>query len=413
MTNRLNEMLLKIGKCMGLEIVILPGDELLLSGVVLRLENNKVRKEKEFHFLTTYDALIRKYGNRLPVAVTVTGKGILQKKLSPAQLNEGHPLQTVLPNANPNDLYVSVTRLETIGSIAVARKEVVDKLLQDLKGHGLHVLSLSIGMEDLLNVIPFVTFHREMTLQTPQFALQLNDGRQVIDIDYTAGWEPATYEKIEYNIGDQYVSSPALMAFGAATGLLANGPAAPLAFPHELVLEEREQFTYTRYYKTSLWSLMSFVFVLLLVNFFFYEHYFSLNKDKEDSRQISRESEKKIQKQLTYLQSREDFLGKYGWEQTSRLSLYADRIAGLVPSGTVLTDLWLNPVSASLLGEGQNVDFKKDTIQVSGTCDDPTELNQFTNNLRNIQRFKEVSVRSYNYKKELGSGAFFMEIITK
>lgn len=79
----------------------------------------------------------------------------------------------------------------------------------------------------------------------------------------------------------------------------------------------------------------------------------------------------------------------------------------------MLTDLWLNPVSAPLLGEGQNVDFKKDTIQVSGTCDDPTELNQFTNNLRNIQRFKEVSVRSYNYKKELGSGAFFMEIITK
>lgn len=181
MTNRLNEMLLKIGKCMGLEIVILPGDELLFSGVVLRLENNKVRKEKEFHFLTTYDALIRKYGNRLPVAVTVTGKGILQKKLSPAQLNEGHPLQTVLPNANPNDLYVSVTRLETIGSIAVARKEVVDKLLQDLKGHGLHVLSLSIGMEDLLNVIPFVTFHREMTLQTPQFASPDQPGKRKKD----------------------------------------------------------------------------------------------------------------------------------------------------------------------------------------------------------------------------------------
>ena len=178
------------------------------------------------------------------------------------------------------------------------------------------------------------------------------------------------------------------------------------------MLQERTNFTYSRYYTTGLWSLLIFLFTLLFVNFLVYEHYFSLNKDREDHRQVSLEQEKKMQKQLTYLQSREDFIRKQGWDQSSRLSLYADRIAGLVPSGTVLTDLWINPVNSTLLGDAGTVSFKKDTLQLTGTCDDPTELNQFTNNLKNVQQFKEVTVRSYNYKKELGSGIFFMEIIT-
>ena len=148
------------------------------------------------------------------------------------------------------------------------------------------------------------------------------------------------------------------------------------------------------------------------MNFFVYDYYFSLNKERGDNREISREQERKMQKLLVDLQSREGFLSRLGWDQRSRLSFYADRIAGLVPGNTILTGLWINPVNKPALGEGRGISFKKDTIQLAGTCDDPTELNQFTNNLKNIQNFKAVNILSYDYKK-IGSGAFFMEIITK
>ena len=413
MLNRINDRLLMIRKCLGLEIVILPGDKMLFSGVILRLEKNKVHKEKEFHFLTSFEELIRKCGVRLPVAVSVNGKGILQKKISLAQLADGSPLKAVLPNANPNDLYVSVTRLDEFASVAVARREVLDKLLADLEQHGFHVLVHSIGIESVLNLLPFITLDRNQVLKTPPFIFHLNDGRQIIDIESVPALDSGASDKIEYNAGDQYVSSPALLAFGAATGLLANGPGAPLVFPQATVLRERETFTWSRYYKVGLWAFLIFLFGLLLVNFFVYDHYFSLNKERDDNRQISREQESKMQKQLVDLQSREGFLRRLGWDQRSRLSFYADRIAGLVPGNTTLTELWINPVNKSVLGEGRGISFKKDTIQLAGTCDDPTELNQFTNNLKNIQNFKAVNILSYDYKKEIGSGVFFMEIITK
>ncbi len=273
----------------------------------------------------------------------------------------------MLPNANPNELYVTVTQLEGIASIAIARKEIADKILLELQQHGFHVLSVSIGMQDALNVLPFITLEGEMALQTPQFVLHTNQRREIIDVGNAPSWEPGGYDKIEYNIGDQYVSSPALLAFGSAMGLMVNGPGGPLPFSPQTVLQERTNFTYSRYYTTGLWSLLIFLFTLLFVNFLVYEHYFSLNKDREDHRQVSLEQEKKMQKQLTFLQSREDFIRKQGWDQSSRLSLYADRIAGLVPSGTVLTDLWINPVNSTLLGDAGTVSFKKDTLQLTGT----------------------------------------------
>ena len=230
MLNRINDRLLMIRKCVGLEIVILPDDKWLFSGVILRLEKNKVHKEKEFHFLTSFEDLIRKCGARLPVAASVNGKGILQKKISRVQLADGSPLKAVLPNANPNDLYVSVTRSDEIASVAVVRREVLDKLLADLEQHGFHVLSLSIGIESVLNLLPFITMDRIQVLKTPQFILHLNARNQIIDIESGPTWDNGAFDKIEYNAGDQYVSSPPSWLSAPPPACWRTAPALPSPF---------------------------------------------------------------------------------------------------------------------------------------------------------------------------------------
>jgi hypothetical protein len=65
-----------------------------------------------------------------------------------------------------------------------------------------------------------------------------------------------------------------------------------------------------------------------------------------------------------------------------------------------------------MMSEDGLLNFQQDTIQITGTCGDPAELNRFVNNLRNIRDFRDISIKSYLYKKENQDGVFSMEIIT-
>lgn len=399
---------------MGVEISLLPDEGLTMNAVVLKLEKNKIRKEKEFHFLGSFEELLKKTGVGWPLAVSVNGKGVLQKKLALKDL-PANPVETILPNANPGEFYHSVTESPEFGfaSVSVIRKEVLDKIIGDLKDRGFKVLSVSIGISDIQYLAPFLSFEKKPVLTTTHFTLYFNDQKQLMDVENTLTTAGYDYEKTEYNIGDQYVYSPALLAFGSATGLLATGLEADPVFSNEAIRKEREDYTYYSYYKAGVRALLAGIFVILLINFFIYDHYFSKNKEWQDSRQMSLEQEEKIRKLGENVQTTERFLSQSGWEGSSRLSYIADRIAGLVPSGSLLTGLKIYPLNTGLGGEDSRLSFRKDTIQIMGVSEDPTELNQFANNLRNIADFKEVNIRSYLYKKEMQTGVFFMEIITR
>ena len=273
MFKRISDKILKIEECTGVELSFLSGGELLISGVVLKLEKNKIVKKKEFHFLSSLEDLVQKVGVKLPLAITVNGRGILQKKLAARDLTD-RPVEAMLPNANPNDFYHSVTTLGELAVVAVIRKEVLDKIITDLQGLGFRVLSASIGITDVQNILPFFTFDERTFLSTPFFSILFTDGRQLTDIEFLAGVTPKEYEKVEYNIGDQYVHSAALSGFGSATGLLAAGLDNETAFSQAAISQERENYKYFRYYKAGLWAMLAGLFAILLINFFVYNHYF-------------------------------------------------------------------------------------------------------------------------------------------
>jgi len=402
----------RVGSCTGIEISLLADDALAINGVILHAKGTRVRKEKELSLLSSYEELTARTGTSRPLAVSVNGRGLLHKKLPAGDL-KGHPIEMILPNANPHEFYHAVTRLENFTLVSVIRKEVLDKIVTNLQNKGFRLLSLSIGPSDIQYLTSFLTAAGNTpVVGSTNFQFLFSKDGQLTDIIPLAGGEDSLPDKEEYNIGDQYVRSPALLAFGSAIGLLASGPEDTAVFEHASVAGHREEYRYFRYYRAALWTLLSTLLVILLVNFFVYNYYFSRNTDLQYIQMVGRGQEEKAKRMEASLRWKEAFLSQYGWETSSRLSFFADRMAGLVPAGTLLTCMKLYPSRSTLLGEGHGIRFKRDTIEVTGACDDPTELNQFTNNLKNLPMFREVSIRNYAYKKETQSGNFLMEVIT-
>ena len=420
MLNTIRHRILQIRKAHGIEISLFPDGKMMASAVTLRLENSKIIKECELYFINSLEELAGKLDPGIPIALTVGGKGVLHKKISP-EMPEEKRFEAVLPNASPAGFYLEADSYERFLSVAIVRREVLDKVVNDLLRLNFRILSVRIGGGGIQWLLPYLNADGGSTLRSNHYTFQLSGAGEVTELEsFTPDGESyrdSYAEKLEYSVGDQYVYSQGLLSFAAALELLAAVPGAGSVAAngsiHLPALEkEREEYRYFKYYKAAGRALLAFLFTILLVNFLLYNHYFSKNRELQASRTVNQDELKRMERLRAVVDARDRFLRQHGWDHSPRLSFYADRIAGLVPDGATLTDMKLCPLNTTLYEEGSVPGFKRDTIQIAGVSDDPTELNRFANNLRNIPDFKEVNIRSYLYKKETGSGTFLIEIIT-
>src|SRR3569833_4672785 len=184
-----------------------------------------------------------------------------------ADLAEDNVFGTVLPNVNPIDLCKEVSRYGSFASCCIVRKDLLDGILRQLDQHKIKVLSVSFGPKDFQYLLPYVNFDNDPVLKSNLFLVWLNDQHEVIDIEVIPAEKGTDGRRAEYSIGDQYVYSPALLAFASAMGLLAMGLEGP---GNELLSEKREEYRCYKYFKTGSIALLAFLFLLLLSNFLVY-----------------------------------------------------------------------------------------------------------------------------------------------
>jgi hypothetical protein len=404
--------ILEVRRACGVEVSLLNGGEMMIQAVIVKLQKHVVVKEKEVHSLGSAEALRKHVSAGTPVAVALNGKGILHKRV-PLEALTGNIFETVLPNGNPADFYMEICPYETWASVYLVRRTVLDKVVEDLARCNLRVLSVSMGVAGLQYLMPYLNMEKEMEeIRTNHFLVRIDQGRRVTDIEPLAYPLEEARPTLEYSIGNHYVFSRGIMAFGAAMGLFAGVGGAPHEITNDTIRSAREDYTYFNYFRAATWSFLGFVFAILFINFFIYNHYFSSNEEHNASQALTQAEEKRAEKLELVIGSKERWISRYGWDRSSRLSLYADRIAALVPDDATLTVLKINPLHAGFASDNNPLSFQQDTIQLTGTCEDPAELNRFANNLRNIRSFRQIDIKSYLYKKETQNGIFSMEIIT-
>jgi hypothetical protein len=400
---------LQIEKAGGIEICLLSEDNIAVNMATVRIKKGKLIKESEYHFLPDYDALAKKFDVNIPVAVSLSGKGVLLKKIEAEEIS-GNPIEMVLPTANPDEFYVEVIGLEEIKFIAIIRKELLNKIVSKLQQNGFQILSVSLfGIADAAFFFS-VLKPKDKLFQTSSYLFRLNEQNQISEIIQQTA-DNINPSGLEYNIGDQYVHSPSLIPFCSASVLLI----ASLNRKPTLVIEQiekgRKNYGYFKWYKASLWIVLLGFLSILLINFFIYSYYFSKNNEMQINQAFTKEKLDRINSLALRIKEKEKFLAATGWNSPFRLSFFADRISALVPGSILLTHMQIQPVRNGDFIENEMTSFRKDTIEIVGSCEDPTEIGSFLGNIKTMEACKSVNIKNYTFKKEANIGIFSIEII--
>jgi len=375
------------------------------SVVLLRKKGSEVQIVKREMDVETFDGLLGLLPKGIPVVLVIEGKGIVNRKLNTENLtSEMEIVSRVLPNAKPIDFYIQKTAIkENEIFLTLARRATVDEILDRFKKEKRFVIKVIFG-PFLINHVASLLDEKYENINGKLGGYRMENGLiKEIDIKSNQGTG-------RYRLGSELLSEDDIIAFAGAFSFFVEQAEISIEIPG--VDDQREEFLFKRMFNIIGASLLLLVFVVLMGNLVLYQQYSKKSADLMDQLAINEDLIYELETVEGVLKSKEDFIGRSGFLQSSKLSYYADRLACTLPESIRLTKCDLEPLQKKLKNNEQP-EFTNNQVRVAGLTNESTILNSWIKTINKEPWVKDVRVINYKQEKNADPGEFEIEIQIK
>lgn len=389
----------------GVEAIITADSVIIYNYVALKKTREKITIEKSTTDITDIEGLVKETTTAYPLLLSIKGKGIVHKKIAAnAQLGFDSLLNSVLPNSNIADFYLQSFETDEANRIvSVARKAIVNEILDLLIKQGYKVIGCTLGPFAVQSVLPLLQTENETSgeLQFANHELLIRDGQIVNYIQ-----KNTEAEKKDIALGALNVSPELLLAF--ATAFAYFNPVDSISSNIESTQHDYVEFKNEVKFKTAGVLVLSVSFVLLLANFIAFSYLSDLVKLKSGRVMASSAELSMIDTMEAQIQEKTFFLAKSGLSEPSRTSYYADNIAKWVPEEVKLTGITVHPLIKN--EDDTRMEFEAKRILVSGKSKHALDVNDWIKKMRKEKWLKTISLLTYKQKESDKPGEFLIEI---
>ena len=157
---------------------------------------------------------------------------------------------------------------------------------------------------------------------------------------------------------------------------------------------------------------MIFAFLVLLINYLFFDYY--NNKYNDLSLEYSKRTEETSQLKLLskQLADNERFVTENNLMETSRFSYYSDRLALTIPDNIILNELYLNPLSSDVQ-KNKEIDVMNNLIIIKGVVNKNNLLNEWIKKIELEKWVEKVEILKFTQKDKKSGANFELEIVVK
>lgn len=388
----------------SLELQIEPNGTIIGHWLILSKKKQLVEIEKSGSISGDLSSIVTLIPTSIPLVLSVSGKGILHKKVQQQGNNREKLFDYVFPNARITDYVVQYqTCSDNSFYVSVVRKDQIERLVKQFTDLGYDTLSLSLG--------PFAVIPLLKVIQFPNG--QFNAGRHQLEInnaDVLAYGYNQQEEVLNLDIAGQQISSTLLVAYGMAFQFLVKG-----IEKVEAVFDVFQQLQ-TDYREKKVFKVLSigglvFFFGLLVINTVAY----SLLAEKNNRLSAEYGSMQHLtvstKKDAEEFSRKETFLSQAGWLNPAAISYYSDRIASSVPDEIQLTVLSVYPFDEQASRKNKKEVFETNMILVRGVSKRPTDMNRWVKELNNYSWIDQIKVQDYSFDHKTGTGNFSLHLL--
>ncbi len=395
----------RINEVAGINLHLLSGGGLEADLVVLKADGNQLELTQKITCKKGLKELLGHLDVKTPVALNITGKGVLIKKIEGDEELTAAGFHRVLPNAEAADFYWQNMPAADGMFVALIRKSDADRLLAELAESRLQVLALSLGPFPVQVIQPQLNFYGEELVFNGHVIQRAAKG-EWLTYRYEAGKQSPFPIKLENEKLDDRLVIP----YAAAFQIILSGQIQPVWAQVPEVTGRLNKYLQNR--KVTIISTFSLglLFLMLLINFLLLSHYQSENEKMSSRASQTAADVADLDSLSAQIKTKQALLDSLGWDGGLSHSVQLDKLAQLVPPGVIWREAWVNPQDASVQNKAHGMRFLSRQIQIQGTSERIVAVNEWVSRIKSLAWVKDAQLQRFNYNNELSTGEFLVLI---
>jgi len=394
-----------INSAIGINLTIESNGESIVSACQVAKQKKQLDFEQRAAELTSFKDLAEKFNVKLPVAINLSGKGVLSKAIEKIETLTDGNFSQVLPNAKIEDFYVQNFVSGEKSYVSVIRKTDADKWLLQLREIGCRVVSMSLGPFAVNAILPQLNFYDSEVVF---------DGH-VIQRDENKNWTSCRYDGLSkgafpIKIESERIEERLVLAYAAAFQLVMDGKVDAVQVPDESISAAYRQVSSAKWARAYAAFAIVGLFVLLLINtlmFFWLSDDnarlgYRLSSSVQSTSDLRRLEEQVIKKELK--------LKNLGWNKGINSARVLDKLAASTPEDVTWKEVAISPVVLKRGAQQNAISFDDNKIRVSGLSSEIISVNEWMARIKAEKWARSVALESYDLNRELKTGEFTLII---
>lgn len=383
----------------GVEHTMPLGKDIIYVTLLKKAKNN-VDVEKTFE-----EASIKNTITKLPknqaIFLVINNDNILTKHIESEQTELAKLVYNAFPNINLEEFVYEVISQGNKHLVSICRKVYVEELITKYKENDGFIISISLGNNIISGIAHFVD---DRTIVTSNAHISL-ENRLI-----TAVEKKETESIKTYDINGIQINSNQVLSFSAALdGILQNFN--PRTNFDLLKNSIKGDYLQSRFFSQFLKFGLLFILVILLINFFIFNHYFNTVKTLQQTSQINQTTKQNILELSGSVNKTQKMVDDMLKSSTSKSSFYTNSIIQGLPSSVLLSGLNYQPV-LKRIKLGQSIETNNHIILISGESNDSEQFSKWIANLEATDWIKNVEIANYeDISKSLSSFSLNLNIL--
>jgi len=394
-----------INKAIGVSINAGSDGTVAISACSVVIQNKQLSFEKKITDLLKTEDLTKHFPVNMPLALNLSGKGILHKQIEKTEEINAANFSKVLPNANPDDFYIQNFISGDQSFVSVIRKADADKWINELTQSGFVPLMLSLGPFPVQNIIS------QLNIYDSQVIFNGN----IIQRDNQSNWisyhyDPSALSPFALKVELENIDEKLIVPYASAFQLvLASKLDVTKAHVESLEKAFIQKISGNKL-KVNAFVILAVFFILLLVNFIFFSWLDSSNSQLAARVSRSAQSTTDVDSINKQIKQKEGLLHNLGWEAGINKSALIDQIAVMLPPELTWKEVAIDPIDLPSTRIQKSLVFYNRQIRVTGNSQKIIPVNEWIARIKTKAWVKNVQLENYTFNNELDNGQFTITI---
>lgn len=371
----------------------------------LTLERNSLHIGEKKECKGPLDEMLATVPVNTAIAISLTGKGILTKRVEGEGELNAQRISEVFPNFKPESFYVQQFAGNDCVFISVVRRDQLGSLLETLGERKQNLLCVTLG--------PFTVNHILSQINTYGQEFSFAGHRIIYTKDFR--WLdykpiPGVVSEFPIKIDQEKLSEEFLIAYSTAFQLLLHPRLDAVELSVDEVSDRLEEFTQRQVFHFRLVGVLGFFFVVLLLNFVVLNTYRSENESLYTRVNLQSSSAENLQLLEKRTAQQKENLRLLGWHRGLPFSWIIDQVSSDMPATVELTEFSVSPLIQVQNNSERKERYQSGQINIKGFTGDPTAVNDWIYRLKSREWVQQVQMQRFSAAEEEGIYEFDMSL---